>query len=70
VQARNYWGSTLIGLAALRGREGIVDLLLAHGADPNCRSSSDIARPLLATTETGRKSVVELLLANDRININ
>jgi tankyrase len=41
VNAANRWGNTPLHLAAVyeRGKQPMVDLLLAHGADPTLRNS-------------------------------
>lgn len=56
-------GRTPLHVAAQKGREKIVDILLQHGADCNARDSSD-RTPLVYATIYGHKETVVRLLAH------
>ena len=54
-------GWTALHYAAAAGDEGIASLLLAHQADINARSPSDIT-PLMIAAREGQEAAVQLLL--------
>ncbi len=56
--------STALHISAHRGFQGIVELLLAHGADPNAREGCSGTTPLHWAAEAGHRGVAEALLAH------
>lgn len=63
VELRLDGGMTLLHLAAGLGLVGLVESLLAHGADVNAGDSERGRWPLLAAIEAGHLEVAQLLLA-------
>ncbi|KAF5492103.1 Ankyrin repeat and SAM domain-containing protein 3 [Colletotrichum siamense] len=55
--------------AASKGRDGIVRLLLQHGADPNVADASGTT-PLCQASENGHEQVVRVLLEFGEVNPN
>lgn len=55
------WGNNGLILSSVRGHEGVVACLLAHGADPNQRNAMG-ASPLFYAATRGHHGVVTLLL--------
>ena len=55
-------GETPLLLACRRGFEGIVDVLLKEGANPNYQSNKTGNTPLIAAVNSGNRLVVEKLL--------
>lgn len=53
---------TPLHIAAASGATAVVELLLAHGADPNALDAGDNASPLHHAAERGRLEIVRLLV--------
>jgi serine/threonine-protein phosphatase 6 regulatory ankyrin repeat subunit B len=56
--------STALHISAHRGFQGIVELLLAHGADPNAREGCSATTPLHWAAEAGHRGIAEALVAH------
>ena len=54
-------GSTALNLAARKGHERVIELLLQHGAEVNLQDN-DCGTALMAAAAHGHERVVELLL--------
>jgi ankyrin repeat protein len=61
--------STSLHLAVMEKQEGIVELLLQHGADPNVEDI-DFCTPLHYAAEYSLFDIVEIMLASEKVKIN
>ena len=63
IGARDTFGGTPLHVAAASGRWGVVEVLVAQGADVNATASNGVT-PLHLAASLGHQKVAELLLAN------
>ncbi|EJT69010.1 hypothetical protein GGTG_13407 [Gaeumannomyces tritici R3-111a-1] len=63
IESKDSDGDTPLSLAAIRGHEAVVRLLLENGADQEARNRNG-STPLLWAAARGREAVVRLLLEN------
>ncbi len=54
VDGKDEQGKTALILAVEEDKEGLISLLLAHGANPNQRAKNGLKTPLMIATETGK----------------
>ncbi len=64
VNSKDSKGMTPLHAAAIRNHKEIAQLLIAEGADVDCRAESDDTTPLHQAAGGGHKSVCELLIQN------
>ncbi|KAF4429672.1 ankyrin repeat-containing [Fusarium acutatum] len=67
IDARDYNGCTSLAIAAEKGHTTVVERLLAHNANPNL-SDLDQVTPLWKAARYGYASVVQLLLASEKLS--
>lgn len=68
-RASGGYTGTVLGIAVRKGHQRMVDLLLAHGANPNIKNEDSGAFPLADAVLSGNRALVEKLLdANAEIN--
>jgi len=71
VNVANYIGSTALTLAAQRGQEGIVKVLLERKeVNPNQGDTKHGRTPLWLAARNGHQGVVKMLLDRDDVNLN
>ena len=66
ISARDSDGSTPLHCATWKGHQGVVEVLLSHGADVNARNNNEHwgTTPLHAAAHANQRAIAELLIAH------